>query len=144
MIHIPLILKLPGNRLAGSTVPYLARHLDVAPTICEILGLKPPDFMQGVPLLRGGALSNPKLDLVFSEEDFEATVVQSARGPEWKLQLANEANTRHLPPVELFDLQKSPREKDNLCLGETSRVADMQVWIMKMQEEARQAGEAYR
>ena len=144
MIHIPLIIKLPANRLAGSRASYQVRHLDIAPTVCELFGLKPSKAMQGAPLLRGDELVDPQLEQVFSEEDFEANVVQSARGLKWKLQLANERNPRLLPAVGLFNLESPHRESGNLCLEESGRVAQMRAWIATIQGRAREAGEAYR
>src|SRR5262249_56220073 len=50
-IHVPLLLKLPGNRFAGQRVSVPASLVDLAPTILEALGQTPPPAMQGASLL---------------------------------------------------------------------------------------------
>ncbi len=41
-IHVPLILKLPRQELAGTRVPWQVRLIDVAPTVTAVMGI-PPD-----------------------------------------------------------------------------------------------------
>ncbi len=70
-IGVSLIIKYPGNRLAGRASDALVSHLDVFPTLCELLGLEKPAGLQGVsllPLLEGRAES--VRDAVFAETSF--------------------------------------------------------------------------
>ncbi|HEC32450.1 MAG TPA: hypothetical protein ENI41_08160 [Deltaproteobacteria bacterium] len=56
LIHIPLILKLPGRAYAGTCVDGLVSQVDIAPTILDILKLEKPSNWYGVstiPLLEG-------------------------------------------------------------------------------------------
>ena len=56
-IGVNLMLKYPGNPSAGKTLDMLVSHLDVFPTICELLGLEPKPGLQGkslVPALEKG------------------------------------------------------------------------------------------
>lgn len=46
-IHVPLVIKLPGNRSAGTRVERRAVLVDVAPTILQTVGLSVPKEMQG-------------------------------------------------------------------------------------------------
>lgn len=50
-IHIPLIVKLPGNAHAGTRVPWQVRSLDVAPTMSSALGVPPDASWQGKDLM---------------------------------------------------------------------------------------------
>jgi arylsulfatase A-like enzyme len=50
-IHVPLLIKFPGRRHAGSVVSALAQHVDILPTILDALGLQPPDGLTGTSLL---------------------------------------------------------------------------------------------
>jgi len=50
-IHVPLLMKLPAQRLAGTTVSTRAGLADVAPTLLQILGVPAPAAMQGTSLL---------------------------------------------------------------------------------------------
>jgi len=45
--HIPLLVKLPKNRLAGTRVPFTVRSIDVAPTLAAQLGLASGDKWEG-------------------------------------------------------------------------------------------------
>ncbi|PYV59144.1 MAG: hypothetical protein DMG91_01795, partial [Acidobacteria bacterium] len=46
-IHVPLLIKFPKDRLAGSRVDGKVRLVDVAPTLLQEAGLKPPAAVQG-------------------------------------------------------------------------------------------------
>lgn len=53
-IHVPLVMRGPGVP-EGVTRPQLVGNVDIAPTLAELAGVKPPDFVDGrslVPLLR--------------------------------------------------------------------------------------------
>ena len=46
-IHVPLIMKQPGGKLAGARVPWQVREIDVAPTIGTMAGAELPPNWQG-------------------------------------------------------------------------------------------------
>src|SRR5262249_16184378 len=46
-IHVPLLIKFPKDRLAGSKVDGKVRLVDVAPTVLREAGLSAPGAMQG-------------------------------------------------------------------------------------------------
>ncbi|HEX4823052.1 MAG TPA: sulfatase-like hydrolase/transferase [Candidatus Polarisedimenticolaceae bacterium] len=53
-LHVPLLMRLPGGRAAR--IPGVVRHVDLAPTILDLLGIQAPQGMQGaslVPLISG-------------------------------------------------------------------------------------------
>lgn len=50
-IHVPLLIKLPGNRAAGKRIETRVGLVDVAPTILRGVGLAVPAEMQGESLL---------------------------------------------------------------------------------------------
>ncbi|MCP4806576.1 MAG: sulfatase [Proteobacteria bacterium] len=50
-IHVPLIVKLPGQAHAGTRAPWVVRHIDIAPTIADLAGAELPDSWQGAPLI---------------------------------------------------------------------------------------------
>jgi arylsulfatase A-like enzyme len=59
-VRIPLIIKLPGARLAGTTVESQVREIDLAPTVLSVLGLPvPPEFSGAAIDLAGGASDHP-------------------------------------------------------------------------------------
>jgi arylsulfatase A-like enzyme len=50
LVHVPLILKLPGQELAGTSVAQQVRSIDVMPTILDLVGAPLPDGLDGIPL----------------------------------------------------------------------------------------------
>jgi len=48
-IWIPLIISIPGKK--PSRIDHQVSHLDIFPTLCDVLGLRKPSFLQGISLL---------------------------------------------------------------------------------------------
>jgi arylsulfatase A-like enzyme len=114
-IHVPLLVKLPGNRGAGRTDERMVRSLDIAPTILTLADIPPHSSMQGTSFM--GAMGDQWTgqEDIFSEEDHEGNVVRSLRTATWKLMRANRNNPRGLPEVSLFHLAEDPGERNNLA-----------------------------
>jgi arylsulfatase A-like enzyme len=111
-IHVPLLIKLPGNQLAGKRVKGRVRLLDIAPTILETAGVPVSSQMQGQSLLRI-ARTNPDADqAVYSRSDLP----QQAFG--WSL-LESWRTGKYLyvraPKPELYDLSADPGASHNLA-----------------------------
>lgn len=92
LLHVPLILKLPGNQLAGRRVDALTSVLDIFPTLLECsdsvdLSTR-PTHLQGCsqfPFLAG--YKRPRSSrYLFSETQFRSTSCryESVRGERWK------------------------------------------------------------
>jgi arylsulfatase A-like enzyme len=135
-IHVPLLVKPPGNAAAGRVIEQLATSLDIAPTILAAAGAPIPATFQGhvLPL---DADRPPAHQSVFSEEDFEGNVLQSVRTKEWKLMTANSDNPRGLPPEALFDLVADPREAKNLHAAQPAEAATLRTELSRSAVEAR-------
>jgi N-sulfoglucosamine sulfohydrolase len=59
-LGVMLILRGPGGWSGGKVLDSLVSHIDVYPTLCELVGIDRPDFLQGLslmPLIRGEARS---------------------------------------------------------------------------------------
>ena len=110
-IHVPLLLKLPGNRLGGKHVSATASLVDLAPTLLDALGQTPPPAMQGGSLLP--LIGNPHPE---NRPSF-ATGDHSERSFGWSalesLRVGNQLYVR-APKPELYDLASDPGEKMNL------------------------------
>ena len=116
LIHIPLTVKLPGNTGAGTSLDTFARHIDLAPTLLHLAGLKKSEAMPGTPLLDlEGSFVGSEPGYVYAEEDFEGNVLEAVRTYDTKLIRANDENPRGLEPVEFYDLVADPGEQDNLA-----------------------------
>jgi arylsulfatase A-like enzyme/Flp pilus assembly protein TadD len=110
-IHVPLLLKLPGNRFVGQRVNATASLVDLAPTLLEALGRTPPPAMQGRSLLP--LIGNPHPE----NRPSLATGDHSERSFGWSalvsLRTGNQLFVR-APSPELYDLASDPGAKSNL------------------------------
>jgi arylsulfatase A-like enzyme len=138
-IHIPLFVKLPAQRGAGTRVSWQSRAIDVAPTITTALGLSadaawmgkdllgdalapaPAEVPSGTPDAACAAYSKPGHRVAISEEDFEGNVLRAVRTGAFKLIEAEPGGPRGLPEVELFDLVVDAAETKNLATSGESR-----------------------
>jgi len=111
-VHVPLIAKLSENRRSGSVDTRLVRSLDIVPGIIEAAGGTVPGAMQGTSFL--GEESTEQKP-VFAEEDHENNVIRSLRVGRWKLILTEEGSPRMPAPVQLFDMDADPDERNNLA-----------------------------
>ncbi len=70
---VALMMRYPGNPTAGEKCTSLVSHLDLYPTICDLLDLQPPPWLQGVSLrsLLEDTASQVR-DEVYSEVTFHA------------------------------------------------------------------------
>jgi arylsulfatase A-like enzyme len=117
-IHVPLMVKLPGNAWSGAVIDALVRSIDIPPSILTAAGAPIPPAMQGHDVFPDSSGSAQGQVYVFSEEDLEGNVLQSVRGSEWKLILANEGNPRGLAPQELYHMTTDPGETTDLASRE--------------------------
>ncbi len=123
-VRVPLLLRAPGVTKAGQTSPALVELIDVAPTILDYVGHKPPEAMQGRSLLdlaRGQAKAHRAYVIAEYAENEEAMI----RDARWKLVYCTGKRKREdgyetgkpLPgrTVQLFDLDNDPGEFTNLA-----------------------------
>jgi arylsulfatase A-like enzyme/uncharacterized membrane protein YbhN (UPF0104 family) len=110
-VHVPLYLKLPGNRRGGTAVHHWVELIDVMPTLLAEAGIEVPDGAQGGNLFEG-------TDEVYAEEEHNGNDLEALRTrydmKELKLITANPGNPRGLPPEELFRVDLDPEEKNDL------------------------------
>jgi N-sulfoglucosamine sulfohydrolase len=134
-----LMIRGPHGFTGGKVVDALVSQIDVYPTLLELVGLEPPDFLQGVslmPLIRGERAA--VRDEVFTELTYHAAyepqrAVRTERhkyirryldGPPVLANIDDSATKdyliehgwadRPLPRDQLFDLLLDPNETRNL------------------------------
>jgi len=132
-VHVPLIVKLPGNRDAGRRESSLARLIDVAPTLLTAVGVAVPREVQGRDLFG----KYQPITSIYAEEDHEGNVLASLRAGDWKLIVANAGNPRGLAEVELYNVTVDPQEKSNVAASNSERVAAMRKDLAAMHEASR-------
>ena len=112
LLHVPLLVKLPGSRRAGNTVEETVRGIDIAPTVLATLGKTPPSGFEGRDVL-GFWPSPAGAAEVWSSRDVTTPAgVFALRTPDWKL-----------IDRRLYDLRHDP--------GERSDVAGSEPQVMK-------------
>ena len=120
VLHVPLVVKLPGPRGAGARVNTRVRLADLAPTLLDAAGLTIPREMQGETLLA----QPPKPALGDRPAYAETDYPRHAFG--WSM-LASWRNDRFLlvraPRPELYDLVSDPGATRNLAAARP-RVVD--------------------
>lgn len=109
-LHVPLILAIPGRRAAH--VDEEVCHVDIFPTVCDLLGQKKPAGLQGLSLLPvTGGKSLPERPIYF-----EALTAYYNRG--WaplKGYIRGREKYMESPIPEVYDLGKDFGELENLA-----------------------------
>ncbi len=137
MLHVPLIIKLPGNQHAGLRQEGIARHVDLAPTMLHFAGLPKGEKMEGISLFGpDNAPANHVTAFSFAHNDFEGNLLRAVRALDAKLIHAEAVRTRDLAPVELYDILKDPGERVNLA--EDPAQADRRAALEGVLEQHRQ------
>ncbi|MDA2925637.1 sulfatase-like hydrolase/transferase [Acidobacteria bacterium AH-259-G07] len=110
-LHIPLIIKLPGNASGGVVIGTLVQSLDLAPTILQTLGRR-GNQMQGrglLGLIRRGSLGGGTYsygESYYARYHFGWSSVTSYQDERYKY--------IRVPRQELYDLRADPGEEVNL------------------------------
>ena len=139
-IGVMLMMRGPGGFRDGQLIDALVSHVDVVPTLCELIGIDRPAWLQGVslmPLVRGEA--GRVRDEVFAEVTYHAAYepMRCVRTDRHKyirrfgsrtrpvmpncdnstskdVWLAHDWRDREQPREELYDLVFDPGERNNL------------------------------
>ena len=134
LIRVPLVVKLPGNRGAGTRVAGQVQGLDVVPTVLEAAGLPIPADLGGQPLqrmLKAGTPPRPAIAEI-SHRGFVAHGVRTD---------ADKYVRRFSPDDDelYFDLRQDPKEKTSLTAEKPERVR-----VLQAQAEAAMASSPFR
>lgn len=73
-IGVNLMIRSPESAANGTVIDRLASHVDVFPTLCDLLGLKKPEYLEGVslaPLLNGS--KDAVREDIFAEINFHTS-----------------------------------------------------------------------
>jgi choline-sulfatase len=103
-VHVPLLIDVPG--VDPTLRPELVEHIDIFPTICDLVGAECPEDLHGKslgPLLGDGPTPAGWRDAVFSQ----IRDIQMVRTQSMKL------NVYGGVPGEFYDLDQDPKEFDN-------------------------------
>jgi tetratricopeptide (TPR) repeat protein len=119
-IHVPLIVKLPGNVRSGLVIDDPAGLVDIFPTVLSLVGVASPAKMTGASLL-SEQKQNPQRN-VFSESMYPRlhlgwSDLRSLTGRDYHYIDA--------PRAELYELAGDGTERNNVIAGERRAAAAM-------------------
>ncbi|MFT4543029.1 MAG: arylsulfatase A-like enzyme, partial [Planctomycetota bacterium] len=123
LTHVPLVMRYPSQLTAGR-VPQSVGHIDVAPTLCELIDAAAPKQFVGRSLL----------PIVSGEDQADRAVL--AHGNMWGAPLTSLRTAEHLlilpgtvtgesPVPELYAWRKDPQCMQDLALENADIVDDM-------------------
>jgi arylsulfatase A-like enzyme len=145
LLHVPLIVKLPGQEHAGTRVTEVTRAVDVMPTILDIAGHSADaPAMQGTSLRQTWEGSDP-VRIAYAESLGIPGEAKALRTDRYKYIVSigaadvAEHGRRYIPPEpasrQLFDLKQDPGERQNLL--ESPRRAQLSVLAEMLDERLR-------
>lgn len=125
-VHVPLLLKLPAQKLAGKTVDTRVALVDIAPSLLQAAGMTVPAKMQGqslLPLLEADAAAGKTKAPdrpVFSSSTYARRVFGASDIHSWR---TGKYLYVQAPRRELYDVPQDPQASKNLAAA-SKAVAD--------------------
>ena len=107
VIHVPLIVKFPKGQFAGQRYPHQVRHIDIVPTVQDVLGLPVDENLQGTSLRNFLNSSFEALEYTYVTWPEHKTI----RSETFKLLYHNYLGNQH---EGLYNLEEDPGETRNL------------------------------
>lgn len=132
-VHVPFILRFPGNLPAGVRIPQTVQTMDIAPTILDLAGVQTPETMEGRSLapMANGEPIEPLKRVITPECTWQAK--WALRTEDWKFILARSVDYYGSPPRELYDRRSDPLELRNIAEDKPEIAAELEAeledWI---------------
>jgi arylsulfatase A-like enzyme len=125
-IHIPLVIHLPGQ-VQGQRIGANVNHVDIAPTILDLLGVRTPAWMDGSsfsPIFTDrnfdtGTKLSMNLSYVNCSEGLMTQSIAAIRGDYKLIKYLN------WDRYELYDLKKDPQEQINLIASKPAVLSSL-------------------
>ncbi|QQO08475.1 sulfatase family protein [Breznakiella homolactica] len=125
-IGTALMIRYPGNPSAGAAKDSLTSHLDVFPTVCDLLGVPKPEWLQGkslLPILENK--SDEVNDRIFAEVTYHASYDPQRAVRTKRYKYIRRFNPEHTVPV-LANIDNSPSKEYMLSAGLAEMAIDQE------------------
>jgi len=124
--RIPLIVRLPDGERKGE-IDSIVQHVDIAPTILELAGVKAKVKMSGESLVSLLNDDRPRREEVVMLESTQQKAI-GLRTKRWKLIKYLEETPEGFPKgyLQLFDLKRDPEERVNLAYHELELTKELE------------------
>lgn len=136
LLHVPFLIKLPESQ--NQTVKKKVSLIDLASTICDLVGIKPPSSFKGKNLFER------KEDLIFHQVSSLLRKTKDWKGAIKKLsqyKVACQSNTwkyildQGTGVEELYNLSKDSKEQNNLSQFEPEVLSQMRKKVQEFKKE---------
>jgi arylsulfatase len=134
-IHVPLILRWPGQLPAGRKVSALVQGIDLSVTMLEAARIKAPQTFHGqslLPLARGETDKGREF-IVCNQGLWQAK--RAISDGRWKLIKALDNGLWPAPALELYDLEEDPAELNDVAHQEPARAAELDLRLRRWEDE---------
>jgi arylsulfatase A-like enzyme len=136
VLHIPLIMSMPGRLAEGLVVDHIVESVDITPTVLDILGVPVSEHAQGRSLLPMLAeLDDGEPHHAYGTLDHGRHAVLTVRTDRWRY-VYNPRRVRPYPNLrfeleELYDIEKDPDEQHNVVQEYPEVAAELQAEVLR-------------
>jgi len=121
-------VAVPGSTSAGSTAPGVVELVDLYPTLTDLCGLKPPEYVEGTSLRP--AIEDPEhriKEAAYTQVDRGESQGRSVRTERWRYTEWDDGKKG----VELYDYEREALEAQNLAAdpAQAAEVARLKVLL---------------
>ena len=137
LVHVPLLMQLPGRQKAGLRISALTQSVDLMPTVLDWFGIRVPESVQGrsvLPLVRGE--SNQVRPYACSGLCAGDATELALRTPEWALLLPSASQAGDPPRGRQLFVKPDDRWEVNNVVQHHLELADGQEHTLRCFVEA--------